>query len=39
MTDLPDQLPLALTFDDVLIVPGYSEVHPAEVSLRTTVGR
>ncbi len=37
MPDLPDQLPLALTFDDVLIVPGYSEVHPAEVSLRTTL--
>ena len=30
-------LPLALTFDDVLIVPGFSEVHPAEVSLRTTL--
>lgn len=25
----------ALTFDDVLLVPGYSEVLPAEVSLRT----
>src|SRR5436190_22998028 len=37
MTELSDQLPLALTFDDVLIVPGYSEVHPAEVSLRTTL--
>ena len=34
---IPDQLPLALTFDDVLIVPGYSELHPAEVSLRTTL--
>jgi IMP dehydrogenase len=33
----PRALPLALTFDDVLIVPGYSEVHPAEVSLRTTL--
>src|SRR5687768_138736 len=30
-------LPLALTFDDVLIVPGFSDVHPAEVSLRTTL--
>jgi IMP dehydrogenase len=30
-------LPLALTFDDVLIVPGFSEVHPAEVTLRTTL--
>lgn len=26
---------LALTFDDVLLVPGYSEVLPAEVDLRT----
>ena len=25
----------ALTFDDVLLAPGYSEVLPAEVSLRT----
>jgi len=24
-----------LTFDDVLLVPGYSEVHPNEVSLKT----
>lgn len=27
--------PLALTFDDVLLAPGYSELLPAEVSLRT----
>ncbi len=27
--------PLALTFDDVLLAPGYSEVLPAEVSLHT----
>ena len=27
--------PLALTFDDVLLAPGYSEVLPAEVNLRT----
>ncbi|MCB8991997.1 MAG: IMP dehydrogenase [Ardenticatenaceae bacterium] len=26
---------LALTFDDVLLVPGYSDVLPAEVDLRT----
>lgn len=26
---------LALTFDDVLLVPGYSEVLPSEVSLKT----
>lgn len=27
--------PLALTFDDVLLAPGYSEVLPSEVNLRT----
>ncbi len=27
--------PLSLTFDDVLLVPGYSEVLPGEVDLRT----
>jgi len=34
-------LPLitALTFDDVLIVPGYSEVHPNLVDLRTRLTR
>ena len=33
---MPDrELELALTFDDVLIVPSLSEVHPAEVSLKT----
>ena len=26
---------LALTFDDVLLVPGYSQVLPAQVNLRT----
>ncbi|QQR72593.1 MAG: IMP dehydrogenase [Holophagales bacterium] len=30
---------LALTFDDVLIVPGLSEVHPASVDLATRLGR
>lgn len=30
---------LALTFDDVLVVPGLSEVHPAQVSLRTELCR
>jgi IMP dehydrogenase len=30
-----NSFPLALTFDDVLIVPGLSEVHPAHVSLKT----
>ena len=29
------ELPTALTFDDVLIVPSYSDMHPAEVSLAT----
>ncbi len=33
MADLPNSL--ALTFDDVLLVPGRSEVLPAQVSLRT----
>jgi IMP dehydrogenase len=30
---------LALTFDDVLILPGLSEVHPAHVDLRTRLCR
>jgi IMP dehydrogenase len=30
---------LALTFDDVLILPGLSEVHPAQVELRTRLCR
>lgn len=30
---------LALTFDDVLLAPGYSEVLPADVDLRTRVAR
>lgn len=31
-----DKMPeLALTFDDVLIVPGYSEVHPNDVDVST----
>ncbi len=30
---------LALTFDDVSIVPGLSEVHPSQVDLRTFVCR
>jgi len=30
---------LALTFDDVLISPGYSEVHPNDVDLSTTLCR
>jgi IMP dehydrogenase len=27
------EIPMALTFDDVLLVPGASEVLPSEVSL------
>ncbi|MGE5233430.1 MAG: IMP dehydrogenase [Acidobacteriota bacterium] len=30
---------LALTFDDVLILPGLSEVHPAQVDLRSRLCR
>jgi IMP dehydrogenase len=30
---------LALTFDDVLIAPGYSEVHPNDVDLQTRLCR
>jgi IMP dehydrogenase len=30
---------LALTFDDISIVPGFSEVHPNQVELRTQVCR
>jgi IMP dehydrogenase len=30
---------LALTFDDISIVPGFSEVHPNQVELRTLVCR
>jgi IMP dehydrogenase len=33
----PDYGDLALTFDDVLLVPGYSEILPADVDLRTRV--
>jgi IMP dehydrogenase len=34
-----DPVPVALTFDDVLLAPGYSEVLPAEVALRTRLTR
>jgi IMP dehydrogenase len=37
MTDAEPRF--ALTFDDVLIVPGYSQVHPGAVELRTRLGR
>src|SRR3974390_2500434 len=32
-------LPEALTFDDVLLVPAYSEVVPAQVSTQTQLTR
>ncbi|HEV8266999.1 MAG TPA: IMP dehydrogenase [Thermoanaerobaculia bacterium] len=31
------EIPLALTFDDVLLLPARSKVHPAETDLRTKV--
>ncbi|RMH20254.1 MAG: IMP dehydrogenase [Acidobacteria bacterium] len=33
------QPPLALTFDDVLLVPGHSEVHPNDADLATDLCR
>ena len=36
---LPDNLPEALTFDDVLLVPAYSEVVPMQVSTETQLTR
>ena len=35
----PETPPTALTFDDVLIVPGRSEVHPNKVDLGTRLCR
>lgn len=35
----PPEPPLALTFDDVSIVPGLSELHPNHVDLRTRICR
>jgi len=32
-----EEIPLALTFDDVLLLPAHSEVHPREVDLRTSL--
>jgi IMP dehydrogenase len=37
--DSNDDIPLALTFDDVLLLPAHSEVHPREVDLRTSLTR
>ncbi|HEX8711753.1 MAG TPA: IMP dehydrogenase, partial [Terracidiphilus sp.] len=36
---IADSLPEALTFDDVLLVPAYSEVVPAQVSTQTQLTR
>jgi IMP dehydrogenase len=36
---LDDQLPLGLTFDDVLLTPGYSEVLPSEVDTASSLTR
>ncbi|HVN76674.1 MAG TPA: IMP dehydrogenase [Thermoanaerobaculaceae bacterium] len=37
---MPDHdIPLALTFDDVLLVPGRSGVHPAEVDIASNLTR
>ncbi len=34
-----NDIPVSLTFDDVLLLPGYSEVLPVETDLRTRVTR
>jgi IMP dehydrogenase len=36
---LDESIQEALTFDDVLLLPGYSEVLPAEVDLSTNISR
>ncbi|MFN7966804.1 MAG: IMP dehydrogenase [Acidobacteriota bacterium] len=36
---LDDQIPLGLTFDDVLLSPGYSETLPSEVDTSTSLTR
>ncbi len=38
-TMLPDNLPVGLTFDDVLLIPSRSAVLPAEADTRTRVTR
>src|SRR6266542_6326559 len=32
-----NQVPLALTFDDVLLLPAHSKVHPRDVDLSTNL--
>ena len=36
---IEDRLPEALTFDDVLLLPGYSDFLPKEADLRTRITR
>ncbi|MEX1310751.1 MAG: IMP dehydrogenase [Candidatus Sulfomarinibacteraceae bacterium] len=36
---MDDSIPVGLTFDDVLLVPARSEVHPNDVDVTTTVAR
>ncbi|RMG15811.1 MAG: IMP dehydrogenase [Deltaproteobacteria bacterium] len=36
---LPDEIPEGLTFEDVLLVPAYSEVLPREVDVSTRLSR
>ncbi len=35
--DVQREVPLALTFDDVLLLPAHSDVHPRDVDLRTSL--
>ncbi len=37
--EIPLQVPLAFTFDDILLLPGYSETLPSEVEVRTQFTR
>ena len=36
---MDESIPIGLTFDDVLLVPARSEVHPNDVDVKTTVAR
>ncbi|MCB1150162.1 IMP dehydrogenase, partial [bacterium] len=36
---MSDRFPVALTFDDILMVPGHSEVTPADIDVRTRLSR
>ncbi|NOZ77714.1 MAG: IMP dehydrogenase [Acidobacteria bacterium] len=36
---MSDELPIGLTFDDVLLIPAKSEVHPNNVNIRTRLTR